>query len=93
MYDHEIEGMKQDIIDLLKSIDKDRLDLCSLKDYAEVIKIVSEIRGQDYIEVLAQMVSGNPYSKSTPKALGPISIRDMKEHKEHHKGEEEEDDD
>lgn len=93
MHDHEIESMKQEIIDLLKSIDKDRLDLCSLKEYAEVVKIVSEIKGQDYIEVLAQMVSGGSYGKGGPKALGPMTIRDMKEYKKHEKEDEEEEDD
>lgn len=87
----EIEELKRELVDILEGIDKEALDLCSLKDYAEIVKVVSEIKGHDYTEIIAQMVSASPYDRSM-KALGPVTIRDMKTGKKGHDHEEEEDD-
>lgn len=82
------ENLKHELLEILESIDKEELNLCDLKEYAEIVKVVSEIKGRDYMEIVASMIS-EP-SMGNVKALGsPISIREMR-NKRHDK---EEDDD
>lgn len=91
---HDIEELKRELVSILKDIDKDRLDLCDLGQYAEVLKTVSEIKGKDYMEIVAEMVaSPMPGWGSSPKALGGMTIGDMKEHKVKDHNKDEEDDD
>lgn len=79
-----VERLKQDLVDTLDSLNKDQMDLCSLKEYAEIVKIVSETKGKDYIEILATMLERpmpDPmsYGFNSPRALGPRTIREMRE--------------
>lgn len=82
------ENLKHELLEILESIDKEELNLCDLKEYAEIVKVVSEIKGRDYMEIVASMIS-EPSMGGVKAIGGPTSIREMK-NKRHDR---EEDDD
>ncbi len=43
----EVQDIKNGILDTLDSIDMDKLSICDLKTYAEILKIVSDTRTDD----------------------------------------------
>lgn len=67
-----IEQAKQDLIDTLQSLDKDKLSLSDLKLYAEILKTTSEIASKNYFEYLADSVG---FGHSTYK---PPVVSEMK---------------
>lgn len=90
---NDVDALKHELMEILGSLDKDAMDLCCLKDYADILKTVSEIKGKDYTEILASMVTmpAANYSMADNRirALGPRTIRDFREGKK----DREEDDD
>lgn len=90
----DTEVLKQELIEILEDIDKEHFNLCDLKEYAEIVKVVSEIKGRDYTEVFAQMIGsdGPMMGGGNMKALGgSMTIREMKG--KHHDRDRGEDDD
>lgn len=54
-----IEQAKNNLIETLESMDKDKLSLSDLQVYANILKTVSEIETKNYVESLAEIFSGN----------------------------------
>lgn len=77
----EISNLKQELIQLLEGIDKEQMDLCSLKEYTEIVKKVSEIKEYDPMETITNMMAGNAIGGSMSLGFGghPRTIRELKE--------------
>lgn len=67
-----IEQAKNDLIETLSSIDKEKLSLPDLRLYAETLKIVSEIQGKGYSEMLAEMLGNGGFGQK------PATVSDLK---------------
>lgn len=82
---YNVESLKDELIEILEGLDKESMDLCSLKEYADIVKAVSEIKGKDYTEILASMIAvpGGAFNTgdSRMRAIGPRTIRELKEGK------------
>lgn len=76
-----IDTLKNDLIETLEGIDKDRLDLCSLKTYAEIVKTTSEIKNQTAMPILDGSTTWGGFGGfgGGPKML---TIGDMREKEE-----------
>lgn len=69
----DVEQAKNDLLETMASIDKDKLSLYDLKLYAETLRIVSETQSKGYMEYLAGLATsgfGSTYN--------PATISDMK---------------
>lgn len=61
-----IEEVKNDLLQTLHSIDKDKLSIFDLKVYAETVKIASEIQAKSYAEALAETLAlGGGFGKAS----------------------------
>ena len=54
-----IEQAKNNLIDTLESMDKNKLSLGDLQIYAHILKTISEIESKSYVESLAELFSAN----------------------------------
>lgn len=68
-----IEQAKNDLIETLSSIDKEKLSLPDLRLYAETLKIVSEIQGKSYPEILAET-----FAKGSSLGYKPVTVSELK---------------
>lgn len=79
----DIPYLKRDLIETLEGIDKEQMDLCALKEYAEIVKVVSEIKDKDPIEALGQVMAApyNMYGDRSPRTIKQLKEgkRDMEE--------------
>ena len=65
-----IEQAKNNLIETLESMDKNKLSLGDLQMYANILKTISEIEAKSYVESLAEIFSGNMgYKASTVSDL------------------------
>lgn len=54
----DINTLKTDLLETLDGIDKERLSLCDLKEYAEILKTVSETQGKPMAEMFMEAARG-----------------------------------
>lgn len=87
----DIRGLKQDLMETLDGIDKDQMDLCGLKEYAEIVKVVSEIRDKDPIEVFSDIMATSREGGRAALGFGGTNPRTIRELKEARKFREEDD--
>ena len=52
------ENLKNELLDTIGSIDKNKLSLLDLKMYADILKTVSEIQEKSYFDTMAEVMSG-----------------------------------
>lgn len=72
-----IGTLKQEIIDTLDGIEKEDMDLCSLKEYAEIVKVVSEIKDKEApVGGFGDIIS-MPFNGSV--TASPRTIRQLRE--------------
>ncbi len=62
-----IEHIKNDLLRTLDGIDKEKLSLCDLKIYAEIVKTVSEVQEKDHLEKLVEAMSSVSTGFNGPK--------------------------
>lgn len=63
-----IEQAKNDILNTLNSMDKEKLSLPDLHMYAQILKTVSEIQAKSYVESIAETFAavGGGFSMKPP---------------------------
>ena len=61
-----IEEARNDLLNALNSMDKDKLSLLDLKLYAETLKTLSEIQTKSYAEALAETMRFGLGGMKTP---------------------------
>lgn len=68
-----IEQEKNELVETLHSLDKEKLSLSDLRLYAEILKILSEIQEKSYFELLTETLKSGG-------GLGarPITVSDLK---------------
>lgn len=85
----DIKYLKDDLIETLEGINKDEMDLCSLKEYAEIVRVVSDIKSKDPIEALGEVMNGATLAMGAGfNGPGPRTVRELKERKHSFEGEE-----
>lgn len=52
------ENLKNELLDTLGSIDKNKLSLLDLKMYADILKTASEIQAKSYLDTMAEVMAG-----------------------------------
>lgn len=61
----DIKEARDTLLETVNGIDKDKLSLAELKNYAEILKIISEIQVKNYEEYLSNIMSGFCCGKAT----------------------------
>lgn len=63
----DIKEVRDNLLDTLTDIDKDKLSLPELKLYAEILKTISEVQVKSFSEYIADMQSGMACTFNAPK--------------------------
>lgn len=88
----DINTLKADLLDTLDGIDKERLSLCDLKEYAEILKTVSETQGKPMAEMFMEAARGIATPTWNKSEARSIAYLPRKGHmKALHEGEEDDD--
>lgn len=72
-----IEQLKQDVINALGSVDKDKLSLGELKMYVEILRDVSNISTKDYDNYWEAIIDAMKENIATPWPKPPV-LAEMK---------------
>lgn len=68
----DINTLKEDLLNTLNGIDKNKLSLMDLRLYVDVLKAASEIQTKSYAETMAEMMNGFRTPMPQPMALGDM---------------------
>lgn len=76
----DINTLKADLLDTLDGIDKERLSLCDLKEYAEILKTVSETQGKPMAEMFMEAARGIAIPTWNRNEAGTVAYLPRKGH-------------
>lgn len=68
----DIKTLKNDLINTLNGIDKEKLSLMDLRLYTEILKMASEIQTKTSAEMIAEAMSGAHSTLPRPMTLGEM---------------------
>ncbi len=68
----DVERIKSGIFKTLESIDKDKLSLCDLKTYAEILKITCEAQDKSYFDSIMEKFNKLANNNPTPKTVSEM---------------------
>lgn len=66
------ENLKNELLDTLGSIDKNKLSLLDLKMYADILKTASEIQAKSYLDTMAEVMSGGFGLANAPTTVSEL---------------------
>lgn len=68
----DIKQAKENLLEALDSIDKDKLSLSDLKVYAETLKVISEIQIKSYQDYLSDIMTGFNAAQYKPATVSEL---------------------
>lgn len=74
----DIPYLKREIIETLEGVDIEQMDLHTLKEYSEIVKVVSEIKDREPIEMMGEVM---PVSYNMYEGRNMRTIKQLKEGK------------